>query len=400
MPRRTGKSKKRQLHTLFDRRQEGRRAARGLLEEKLGQAVEDHFPPLKLVRTIIKDAKAAKSVFDAVLHELGHKHGAHKTFHSMPGFRRRGRKRRGGRGRKRRTSYKRKRRTSYRRSRKRRKTRVSRSLRLYPGGFPKTHKVKLRALQQCTIFTPAGQWGYVAFFPASCSDPFNQFRASSVVVGSHLRLGFTHKDGVAILPRPQPYGWDQWTLTADAGAENPAGPQYQTAKVLGSKHTITFVQGSNSTTDSSQFLAGWSTRLYNDVVASDQKKLPSFSDSYAHILSTEISDWINNKVVNRPSVLKHVGNGVPLLAGGQSYSFTYSHKKTRRHMRKMGFEMPENDQYVFAHAGVPEFNPVAMFMIGDVAGSTTEIKLNCFVEIEYTIQLSTREANRESQIIA
>ncbi len=370
-------------------------SVRGKIEKVLKEKAIKHVPVLGVVEAMIEDVQDVQQLVGHALHATVHRHN-----HAMPGFRRRGRKRRRGRGRKRRLSYKRKRRQSYRRSKKRRKTRMSRAIRLYPGGFPKTHIVKLRALQQCTIFTPAGGWGYVAFFPASCSDPFNQFVAASAVIGSHQKLGFTLKDGTSILPRPQPYGWDQWTIVVDGGAEDESGPQYQQAKVLGSKHTITFVQGSNSTADSSQFLAGWSSRLYSSTTGTNDQGLPSLADSYGHVLSTEISDWVNNAIVHKPSVLKHVGNGVPLLAGGQSYSFTYSWKKTRSHMRKMGFRLPEDDAYVFPHSAAPAFDPLALFMIGDVAGSTTSIKLNCFVEMEYTLQLSTRETNRESQIIA
>lgn len=289
---------------------------------------------------------------------------------TMP--RARGRKSKRGRKRKRRVSFRRRRRSIYRR---RRRVKRTHHLRLLPGGFPQSKKVKLRVLKQCAIGTPdtTTGWGYIIFRPADPYNPFLSFDATEGAGGVHRNLLFTLKNGTSITPKPQPFGWDDWAAI------------YPNYVVLGSKITINFVQGSNSATNTTQFVAGWNKNNYHDgAVGHDQ----SFTQKYVDTIHSEVSDMLNIKVIQNPKILTQIGTGSTMEGGSRSFTTFYSLKKQQRRLKKMKLHTPEHDGASASITGSPLYSPQAFFIIGDLAGDTAQIKLNCFVTIDYTIQFS------------
>lgn len=307
--------------------------------------------------------------------------------------RRRRRGRRAGK-RKRRTSYTRRRRKSFRSRRKRRKSSARTKLRLYPGGFPKTHLIKLRANTQALITNVAGEWASLLLHPAQCHHPFDLVALANLgttdVVAQHKRLAFTNK-AAAITPVVQPYGWDHWMEQGAAGttAESP----YQWAVVEGSTFQITFVQAVGGSA-SVRMLGGFSG-LFEKT---SNSYLPDFSKEYANIDATEVSDMLNVRIMKNPQEIYQSGTGEP-LSGGKTFIFNYSRKKTERRMKKAGTYMYGSDtksNFMFTHNTDPVFNPVARFIIADIGAAAEEVTWNVFIKAEYTIRLSNIRYANES----
>lgn len=292
------------------------------------------------------------------------------------------RRRRPRRGRKRRRSMRRSRRTSTRNKRRRRRSVVRHRLRLYPGGFPKTHLIKLRAVKQCLITSLPDAWGSIFFFPADPSDPFVGWiddiagaLGNDGATGVHKRMLFTDKAG-NIAGRPQPYGWDEWMSTSP----------YRHAVVEGSKITITFVQGTAAGAGNSfRMIAGFSTLSEEGGVAF----IPNFNSTFGNINTLEVADMINNKIIKNPKTLSITGDGVTLPVP-QTFVHTYSRKRLEKHMKRIGTytDVASNiSNYQLAKENSPAFNPKVRFIIADVGSVSSTIAFNCFVTMDYTIRL-------------
>lgn len=330
---------------------------------------------------------------------------AKKKTRIMP---RRGRKRKnGGRSRGRRRSlFKRKRRRTGKRGKRRSIGRPRRPLRMYPAGYPRTHKIKLRMLKQCIIYSPdrepgasppdyAGAgWGYITFNPAQCVAPLGDVREfQEDAIDNHTHLRFNYTDGT-FGNSPQPYGWDQWM--------DGTGSPYNRAVVEGSKTTISFVQGSTATT-TTQFAVGWSSLFGNQDQGvsdpNDDTGLPKFGAYFNAVSRTEVSDMINTGVVKRLTTLRKVGEGARLI-GPQSFSYNYSRKKLAARYKRLGVVIPalfatdlqhaqhaDSRRWDFTHATQPGVNPQIRFIIADIGADTAPTPLHCIISIEYSLTL-------------
>lgn len=332
--------------------------------------------------------------------QIDHNGSINSIFTMPPRRRRRGR--RAGK-RKRRASYTRSRRKSYRSRSKRRKSSARTRLRLYPGGYPKTHLIKLRANAQTRITTIGSEWASIKFQPANCSDPFLGFRLGAgneptptgihpvtlapYPADTHKLLAWTNQKG-DILPRPQPYGWDQWMLSSPYGF----------AIVEGFKTTLTFIQATSSGHGhSTRMLAGFG-HLHEQT---SNAFLSDWTITNKNVDSTEISDMLNNRIIKNPQELYHGGVGES-LAGPKTFVYNYSRKKTERKMKKMGtYIIPDasDSNYMFSHTTSPKFNPNVRFIIADIgAGEGEPIIWNVFIKIDYTVRLMRKTISDESII--
>lgn len=343
---------------------------------------------------------------------------------NMPKRKRNGRRSRG----RRRSLYKRKRRRGPKRSRRRSIGRPRRPLRLYPSGFPRTHKIKLRVLKQCIIWSPdrdsggtggdawsGAGWGSVVFTPANCVDPFgavdDQQRDD---IDNHTKLQFTYTDGTDGAS-PQPYGWDQWM-----GSGGNGGP-YDRAIVEGSKITISFVQGSTASI-TTQFAVGWTKLMGNQnqglTASNDNTGLAKFGHTYTNVSRTEVSDLINTGIVKNLSTLRKVGDGARLI-GPQTYTYHYSRKALVKRYRRMGVVMPtttpaaldqvaefvdpnnllghgQSHSFDFNHTTLPAVNPQVRFIIADLGADTATTPLHCIISIEYSLTLFAGSVSQQS----
>lgn len=338
----------------------------------------------------------------------------------MPRFngrRRRAPRRRGGRKRRRSLPGRRR-----RKSRFRKKRRVFRPLRIYPGGFPDTHKIKLRMLKQCLIKSPnAVGWGFISFYPAMCSDPLIDWRLAqvntTVATGgtvNHTKLAWFGTNDAGGLPdRPQPYGWDQWV----------ANDPYTHGVVEGAKITISFIQGESGTGATQRFIAGF-TKLfrgpdkfidsgstltdlpqYADAAGGVKIAGENFGEKYQNVTRVEVSDLMNCGLTKRMKTLSVIGTGQSLL-GAQTFTFYYSRKKHERNLKRAGY-MPMYHQpdlspvitkFEQTTNSKPGWNPVVHFIIADLAKTTAVTDLHCIVNIEYTIKLMHHRIGGQSEI--
>lgn len=293
----------------------------------------------------------------------------------------------GKRGRRSRTPYRR-RRGRARKAGGRTRGRASRlkrsHLRLYPGGVPKTHLIKLRMIKQVAISTRNGEWGFISFQPANPHDPLEHMLAATAPVGDHQALAFTLKGG-AITPRPQPYGFDRWL----PGAGDVS--MYDRGVVQGAKIQIfnipntTGVAGSND-----RYYAGWS-RLFPTGSSTFGK---TFAQTYANVDRTEISDWINTGLCKRPQIITA---SKTFNKKDAVFTHTYSLKKWLRHGHKTGRAYDTSNQY-FTATGGPVVNPEVKFMIADVGVGSSVTVFNMMVVIDYTIKLSNMILGQESEV--
>lgn len=310
---------------------------------------------------------------------------AHPLSHTMPRRRGYGKRRTKRRGRPR---YKR--RVKKRRGRRMRKRRISRPrLRLYPGGFPLTHKIKLRMVKQIVIHTNAagGQWGWFKWNPARLSDPLSGLTAGGVV-GTHVSMNVTLKDGAAITPRPQPYGYDHWL-----GDTTTSTDKYKRYSVLGSKCTL--VKTSDTViTDAaaSRFYAGWS-RLFSEDGAATTGFGLTFAQTYIQIGFADVSDWLNTGVVKHPGVIT---NGKVFNKADPAFTATYSQKKYKRSLERRGFNQAADWSAIFsANPGIdPEFH----FMIADLGAATTTVPMRFLMVCDYTVLLSSGVMGEHSNV--
>lgn len=310
---------------------------------------------------------------------------------TMPRFTRPKRKRNGS---------KRKRRGSKRgKGRKRRKSsarkahRSTMALRLYPGGVPKTHIVKLRAVQQVAIFTRSGEWGFFTFSPSSMLKPF-EF-SDTVALGTHRVLRYADKGNVipAAGTNRQPYGYDHW-LSPPGGTTS----QYKKYKVLGSKIRIAVIPGTgqSSTTASYNFYAGFSK------ISGQDNTYPNFiTDQYSNIGSFEVGDWINTGIVKRMQIIQVASDSVLLAKVGAGFEANYSQKKYASQLKRVGkiagSGTSQADWYG-THDKEPVIKPVFHFCIGDVGTDTASQRIQAIVSVDYTVELSDLHLGNHSSV--
>ncbi len=295
----------------------------------------------------------------------------------MPRYRRRTARRKMPyrRGRKRRSSYRR-RRSSYRRYKRPRM-----KLLLHPGGWPKTHTLKLRTFVQGHIQSTAGGWNYITFEPAQISDPFRHSGdaaagnaatpANTSGWGSvnHLKAGWYDKvTTTAVALTKQPFGYDQWEATP-----------YTSYQVLGAKITVQLAKGTFDDSAGENMMVGF-TKLYPEAL---QHNMETFGVKYATISASEVSDMINAKIIKRPSVISSAGHRARL---GKKFVATYSYQKWRRKIHGQGLNPATDSEALFG--SVPDENPVILFVVADVAAASGTVKLSCFFTIDQTVRLS------------
>lgn len=256
-----------------------------------------------------------------------------------------------------------------RRVRRARRPRIGRSLRLYPGGVPLTHKIKLRVMKQVQVSSFPGGWGYIVFSPASLSDPFQHFTTGGVV-GAHQALPYGLIGG-ATTPKPQPYGFDHWVGITDSN-------RYRKYKVLGAKITLAKINEAvePGVTQPTQW-AGFS-KLFavNDDFGT------TFNETYSNVDRTEVEDWVNCGIVKRPQTITKAKafNQAPAV-----FTHTYSAKKYQRTLKKVG--VTDGDWYG-EHGTDPVINPRVYFSMADPGASTTAITFLFWCTIDYTVQLT------------
>ncbi len=296
--------------------------------------------------------------------------------HNMPryGKRRRPRRRRGRRGRGSRTRYKRRRKVA---------RRSSRALRLYPGGFPLTRKIKLRLQTQFTMTTKALSWVFTTIHPANLYDPLGSgalkfYRTGETGAGNHIEAITTNVAVAGAVPSlPQPMGYDQWLSAA----------RFNEYNVLGTKISIIPIQGSIGEAGH-RFYGGFS-RLTDH----DQGYGQTFTAGYTNIDSTEVSDWINAKVVRKPQVITSVKQ---LNAPSALFQAFYSQKKYARRLKRKG--ITGINDFAGNYAGAPTVNPSFQFCLADVGQSTTATRISFMIVMDFTVALHRLEIAGESVV--
>ncbi len=239
-------------------------------------------------------------------------------------------------------------------------------LRIYAGGFPVTKKIKLRILKQVVIHSRIGEWGYVNFFPADLHDPLVGYLTPSAAVGNHQRLVMVDKAN-AVLPRPQPYGFDHWL--GDVGADH-----YRKYKVLGCQISLTLIPNKTLDTSETTHYAGWA-----GIFPEADTDGTTFATRYDLINRLEISDMLNCKLIKNPRIIN--------LSTAQRFSLNYSARAWGRMRRGVGISAAE--RWYGEHDTAPEINPVAKFIIADLgAADSGVIAYNFLFEQTFTVQLT------------
>lgn len=269
------------------------------------------------------------------------------------------------------------------RSRRRgRKAPAFHRLRLYPGGIPLTHKIKLRMMKQCQIVSLPGEWGFIEFSPASVVNPMFNMRTGPLAGANHTAMQWTLKGGTAVTPKPQCYGYDHWIGVTGQNT-------YRKWKVLGSKTQLLHIPTISGNGNASQLYAGFNPKVW----AETDDFGSTFGDTYSNIKQGEISDWINCGVCPNPKIItpqKQLGVGVQ----GQ-FTHTYSAKKYARSLRKKGID---DGDWFGEFFNEPVINPKAYFMIADLGlDDTLPQPFSFMLVIDYTIQLSGLKMGDQSE---
>lgn len=286
---------------------------------------------------------------------------------------RRGRKRRKGR-RKAKGRYQRRARRSRRRPR-----RIQR-IRLYPGGVPLTHMIKLKSMKQMLIHTRPLEWGRVEFSPASMLQPLLGSALTASVNTDQQTLSFLNKADNAVPLLAQPYGYDHWL-------GNTGDNIYRKYKVLGSKITIRLTPSSNSPDSGSHFYAGWSR-----LCGQDDNYGEEFDKRYVNATRLEIADMLNIGVIKKVGTITSTTGRDAF----KTFTFRYSWKKYNRSLRRRGIN-PTIEAWHGTHGSEPGIVPRCYFIVADMGTSTSIVKLNVMVTHEYTVQLSGLRIGQESE---
>lgn len=268
------------------------------------------------------------------------------------------------------------------RARGRRRRRVAKTrLRLYPGGVPQTHIVKLRVMRQYVITTPTLEWGFIEFNPASMRIPFPGSKAAGTV-NSHKNLKMATVTDTFSTNR-QPYGYDHWLL-GDASKSH-----YKDYKVLGSKITIKFIPSARTADAGDNYYAGWSQLFTGPAGNASSTDGPTLDSKYGNVAASEIGDWMNAGIVKRRRVVTTGGDG-----RFKSFVFKYSAKRWERQLKRNGIQYgvatPDSGLLWQGNHGTdPVINPVCYFMMADIGTSDVGQAINVMITIEYTVKLSS-----------
>lgn len=288
------------------------------------------------------------------------------------------RRRRRGRARYRARSKYARRSTAFRKFRRSRRRRAPRpALRLYPGGSPATHLVKLRVVIQATISNVTGEWGAILLNPASMLQPFisqGDVQVDGIYTGVD-ELPFHDKAGGEADILKQPQGYDHWISgTQETG-------KYGSYTVVGSHTNITFFQGNSAGTGASERMIGGFTTLFGEGGAAAG---PTFADKYAAITGTEVATMLSVGIIKRPKLITVTSE---MQHANASFDFYYSQKKWLRTLRRIGHTVVEQGFGTFSTA--PPLNPNLFFVMADLGiASGTAIPFHCIITIEYTVRLS------------
>ncbi len=313
--------------------------------------------------------------------ELPQKHKASNLEAIVQGkmpHRARKRKRRKSRFRRRNASAKR-RRKSVRRGRKRRRS-IRRPLRLYPGGMPLTHKLKMRSTRQCLIKSSAGKWGTLTLHPGSMQQPFASMQTAEdtymVASGNQTRLPFTDKAGVANVNAGQPQGYDYWLGITASG-------KYRKYKVLGCQIIVAFIADTAST-GGAQHYAG-----FTGLMGQSDDYGDTFSTKYRFVNDVEVSDMLNNAIIKGPKII--TSGGTDFGGVHKAFVFNYSQKRYERYLKKVGARQGATgamDAWYGTHTTGPTITPKARFVICDIGVDTAPVTYNVIINHTWTVQLS------------
>ncbi len=270
---------------------------------------------------------------------------------------------------------------------------------MYPGGRPATHIVKLRMVGQTRILGPtAGTWGVLMFEPSNPVRPLKHLDQQGPLAGTGVNLTtgqvflkWSDKTDDATLTnalsRRQPYGWDGWQTSSTR--------HYKNAVVLGSRITISFLEGVADEAATNNMLAGFVPGLFG--ITAEAEEPDSFATKFANIDNGEPMDALNvnmfpGKALSDPGISTTVGRAT-------KFSYYYSKKKHQRHLRRIGKASGSFGSFDFQSEGDEEaiYNPKCFFVICD-RGATPATGLDCIVSIDYTIQLSGRIISGESEL--
>ncbi len=296
---------------------------------------------------------------------------AGRTNNSMPRPRRRRRGRYARKYARRSSAFRR-----FRRRRRGLRKIVRRRLPLYPGGFPRTHKIRLRAMNQMTITPIQQQWGFIRFRPASMLNPVFGFGPQDLVAyAPHAKMKFYDK--VNALPTTatinQPYGYDDWLSS---------GNQYGRYVVLGSKTSITITPNNVDSTGQSNWLAGWAKGTYGSSVTEGQL----FATAFASIAATEVVDMLNTGICKKLRICANERTRVGL---GQTFTKSYSMKKWMRSKFRQGeASRPDTHEMFGTHGVAPTSHPTHYFIMADIGDVSVAPVFSVLVITEYTLQLS------------
>ncbi len=260
---------------------------------------------------------------------------------------------------------------SYRRRvRKTRRKPRTRALRLYPGGAPVTHKVKLRMMTQIHIHSPnASSWGVVQFNPADIRVPMVFSATQQATTPIILKCQTAVLPGAAV---PQPYGYDHWIGVADSN-------KYRKWKVLGSKFALTKVSNlaHPGGTSGGIYWAGFSK-----LFASSDAYGNTFATTYSNVGNARVGDLLNTAAMRKPQeLIKDKLFNKP----GNQFLFNYSAKKYARSLYKKGIQ---DSEWYGTHAASPAVSPKAYFIVADPGVTTTSESILMYLTCEYTVQLS------------
>lgn len=271
-------------------------------------------------------------------------------------------------------------------------------LRLYPGGFPETHIIKLRLIAQTRFQSLQGSWVVFMFKPSDPVQPlqFLETHTSGAVgVGTYITANqifgrWTAKENTTtptdVLKTRQPYGWDQWQTEATR--------PYAKALVLGSKITLNFREGSQTATGTQNFKAGFAKGLFGLDSITGQPQ--SFGNKYGAITTNEPSDAINAKVFSHGNLSDPA---VGTRSQGKKFTYTYSMKDHMRQLKRNGSVVGDQGINALQSTGNTQavYQPKAFFCISDLGMSAAQ-GLDCMVTIDYTIKLSGRVIPQQSEL--
>ncbi len=249
--------------------------------------------------------------------------------------------------------------------------------------------IKLRMISQCTFFTDSNKFVFFNFNPASMYQPLLGQRAATATPGPYV----PHPSGATTYGKwvdkqqltglgdrtKQPTGYDTWLY--NSAAADPDGNRYQRYVVLGSKITVTTLDGHTDDQASAKFYGGF-TKLQNQ--SSDYGN--TLGNKYGHINDGEVADWLDTGMCPKIQVIQ--SNPFQMgLQTSRTFVFNYSMKKYRKRLKRSGVD-PLLGAWFGTHGAAPEINPFAYLVIADLGGTTAATAIPSIVVFDYTVRLS------------